>query len=202
MSDETPARRRNAAATREAIFASARRAFAQSGYDGAGVRDIAAGAGVTAMLVNRYFGSKERLFAEVIVDAMSRPTLLTADTLRSKSFGHDMAAKLVAITEAGATPLEGFEIMLRSASSERAAQIGREQIDQHYQALLSSSLKGEFAPQRAALILALVAGMQVMRQMIALPALADADPEALTAILAPLLQQLIDGDAVTVEPKR
>ena len=59
-------RRRNAAATREAILASARLAFAQSGYDGAGVREIAAGAGVTAILVNRYFGSKENLFAEVI----------------------------------------------------------------------------------------------------------------------------------------
>lgn len=53
-------RQRDAEATREAILASARRAFALSGYDGAGVRDIAAGAGVTAMMVNRYFGSKEQ----------------------------------------------------------------------------------------------------------------------------------------------
>ena len=66
MPSPPPARRRNAAATREAILASARRAFARAGYDGAGVREIAAGAGVTAMLVNRYFGSKEQLFAEAI----------------------------------------------------------------------------------------------------------------------------------------
>ena len=66
IQNKTPARRRNAAATREAILASAREAFARVGYDGAGVREIAAGAGVTAMLVNRYFGSKEQLFAEVI----------------------------------------------------------------------------------------------------------------------------------------
>ena len=63
-----PPRPRNAAATREAILNSARAAFARAGYDGAGVREIAAGAGVTAMLVNRYFGSKEQLFAEVIAD--------------------------------------------------------------------------------------------------------------------------------------
>ena len=60
-----PARRRNAGITREAILASARQAFAQVGYEGAGVREIAEGVGVTAMLVNRYFGSKELLFAEV-----------------------------------------------------------------------------------------------------------------------------------------
>jgi AcrR family transcriptional regulator len=41
----------------------ARKAFARAGYDGAGVREIASGADVTAMLINRYFGSKERLFA-------------------------------------------------------------------------------------------------------------------------------------------
>ena len=44
-------RRRDAAATRAAIMASARRAFAASGYEGAGVREIASGAGVTAMQV-------------------------------------------------------------------------------------------------------------------------------------------------------
>lgn len=186
-------RRRNAAATRTAILASARHAFTQSGYDGAGVREIAAGAGVTAMLVNRYFGSKENLFAEVIADAMSRPTILTGETLRSPTLGRDIAAKLVNITETDATPLEGFQIMLRSASSERAAEIGREQIEKHYQRILSTALKGEAAGQRAALVLALVAGFQVMRQMIALPALASAKPETLVKLLGPLFQQLVDG---------
>ena len=70
MSTDTaePRRRRNAAATREAILQSARVAFARSGYDGAGVREIAESAGVTAMMVNRYFGSKEKLFAEVVAE--------------------------------------------------------------------------------------------------------------------------------------
>src|SRR5262252_9033329 len=66
-------RPRNAAKTRAAILTSARQAFARAGYDGAGVREIAEGAGVTAMLVNRYFGSKERLFAEVVADTMAAP---------------------------------------------------------------------------------------------------------------------------------
>src|SRR5258708_7811421 len=55
--------------TRLAILASARRAFAEFGYDGAGVRAIASGAGVTAMMVNRYFGSKEGLFGDVVTDS-------------------------------------------------------------------------------------------------------------------------------------
>lgn len=190
----TPPRRRNAAATREAILASARRAFAQSGYDGAGVREIAAGAGVTAMLVNRYFGSKEQLFAEVLAATSATPTILTPENLSSSNLGETIAATLVDITRTEETPLEGFLIMLHSASSRRAAEIGRGQIEKGHQKALSAALAGKLAPQRAALVLSLVAGFQVMRQVIGLSALAEAEPAALIRILAPLFQQLVDGE--------
>jgi len=187
-------RRRDAAATRAAILASARRAFAEAGYDGAGVREIAAGAGVTAMLVNRYFGSKEKLFAEVIAATMAAPTILTPQNLASPRLGETIARTLVEITRTGDTPLEGFLIMLHSASSKRAAEIGREQIEHGHQKTMASALRGALAPERAALILSMVAGIQVMRQMMGLPALAKAEPETLVKLLAPLFQQLIDGD--------
>jgi AcrR family transcriptional regulator len=186
-----PARRRNAAATRAAILASARQAFARAGYDGAGVREIAAAAGVTAMLVNRYFGSKEKLFAEVVAATMATPTILTPEILESPARGEHMAAALVHVTEAGASPLEGFLVMLHSASSKRAAEIGREQIESHHQKVMTEALRGELAPQRAALVLSLVAGFQVMRQMIGLSALAEAEPDSLVKILAPLFEQLV-----------
>ncbi|MEI9994751.1 MAG: TetR family transcriptional regulator [Rhizomicrobium sp.] len=189
-----PKRRRNAAATRDAILASARRAFARSGYDGAGVREIAQGAGVTAMLVNRYFGSKEQLFAEVTADTMAAPIILVPEILGSATPGADIAAALIGLTAAGQTPLDGFLIMLHSASSRRAAEIGRAEIEKGHQKSLTGALSGRFAPQRAALVLSLVAGVQVMRQMIGLSALAQAEPEVLIALLAPLIQQLIDGE--------
>jgi AcrR family transcriptional regulator len=193
MKKTPPARRRNAAATREAILASARLAFARAGYDGAGVREIASGAGVTAMLVNRYFGSKEQLFAEVVAATMATPTILTQETLQSSTLGSDIAAALVTITKTGANPLEGFSIMLRSASSSRAAEIGRAEIEKHYHKTMTAALSGPLAPQRAAIVLALVAGFQVMRQMIGLTALAGAKPEALVEILGPIFQLLVDG---------
>src|SRR5215813_10695711 len=118
------ARRRDAAATRAAILASAREAFARAGYDGVGVREIAAGAGVTAMLVNRYFGSKEQLFAEVLAATSAQPKILSSQNLQSENLGEIIATALVEITKTADTPLEGFQIMLRSASSTRAAEIG------------------------------------------------------------------------------
>jgi AcrR family transcriptional regulator len=191
---KAPVRSRNAAATRAAILASARKAFVRAGYDGAGVREIARGAGVTAMMVNRYFGSKERLFAEVIAATMANPTILTPRNIRSPQPGEVIAGTLVNITKPGDTPLDGFLIMLHSASSKRAAEIGRRQIENGHQKVMTAALTGNLAPQRAALVLSLVAGFQVMRQMVGLAALAEAKPEDLVRLLQPLFQQLISGD--------
>ena len=186
-------RRRNAAATRQAILASARRAFARSGFDGAGLREIAAGAGVTAVLVNRYFGSKEKLFAEVALDTMRDPVILTPENLAAPDFAAALAKALVEVTTPGATPLDGFLILLHSASSPKAAKIGRAWIKRGHQATLEAAVKGRFAPERAGIFLALVAGIQVMRQMVEIPALAGAKPRELERLLVPLIRDLVEA---------
>ena len=184
-------RKRNAEATRSAILASARRAFARGGYDSVGLREIAAGAGVTAMLVNRYFGSKEKLFAEAAAAASSSPVILTRENLFASDLASRMAAALVDITKANETPLDGFLMMLRSASSKEAAKIGRKQITQHQLKTLAEALRGDHVDERAAIALAIVAGFQVMRQMVGLPALTDAKPDVLRDILTPLFRELV-----------
>ena len=186
-----PRRQRNAAATRLAILQSARQAFARAGYAGAGVREIASGAGVTAMLVNRYFGSKERLFAEAVAESMANTSVLAPQIASAGISGKAIATALVGITKADAVPLEGFQIMLRSAASESAARIGREQIERHHQKRIAAALRGSLAPQRAAIMLSLIAGFQVMRQMLELPALAKADAQTLVKVLAPLFDELL-----------
>lgn len=185
-------RRRNAAATKAAILASAREAFSKAGYDGAGVREIAAGAGVTAMLVNRYFGSKEQLFAAVAEDTMRDPVILSAANLAAEDFAAAMATSLVAVTAPGATPLDGFRILLHSASSPKAAQIGRDWVRRGHQSTLEEKLEGPLSRERAGVFLALVAGMQVMRQMMEVPALAGADPGELEAVLTPVIRALVE----------
>ena len=167
-------------------------AFARAGYEGAGVREIAAGAGVTAMLINRYFGSKEQLFAEVVVEIMAKPVVLSPEFIASGCPSEAMASALTEITRPGATPLAGFMILLRSAASERAAEIGRAQIEAHYQKTLASALQGEDAAVRAGVILSLVAGLQAMRQALALPSLAKAKPAVLSKVLERALRALIE----------
>jgi AcrR family transcriptional regulator len=191
--DASAPRRRDAAATRQAILKSARAAFARAGYDGAGVREIAKGAGVTAMLVNRYFGSKEGLFGEVVADTMADPVILTPANLAATDLGRTLAEALVGLTGSAAHPLDGFLILFRSASSPAAARIAREQIARIHHATATGAAGGPHAAERAALFLSIVAGVQMMRQMIGLEALAEAEPDVLIDLLAPLLAQLLAG---------
>jgi AcrR family transcriptional regulator len=188
-------RPRNAAATREAILKSARRAFAQYGYDGAGVREIAREAGVTAMLVNRYFGSKEHLFEEVVDDTMGGPAVIRPGMADLAGLGAYLAAGVLETTKPGATPLDGSLIMIRSAAttSPRVAEIGRKQIEKRHLRTLTNELKGEDAAERAALILSLIAGVQFMRQMVGLNPLVKTSPATLHKLLAPVIQQLVDA---------
>lgn len=174
-------RRRNAAITRQAILDSARAAFAQHGYHGVGVREIAKNAGVTAMLVNRYFGSKERLFEEVVEIALAEPGVLRSGLTRSDKTPRDVsrqvAAALVAKTEPGMAH-DGLAILLRSASDKKAAAVLRDNALRYLQPLVDS-LPGTHPDERAAILLSILAGFNLMRQIIALPALTAADPQDL-----------------------
>lgn len=53
-------------ATRQRILDAAEEAFARTGYDGATMRDIAAGSGQQVGLVHHHGGSKEQLFYQVV----------------------------------------------------------------------------------------------------------------------------------------
>ncbi|RVT96849.1 TetR/AcrR family transcriptional regulator [Rhodovarius crocodyli] len=180
-----------AAATRAAILASARRAFAQHGYEGAGLRGIAEEAGVTAMMVNRYFGSKEGLFGEVVHDTMRDPVILSPVNLAAADPARAFAEALVGLTGTEATPLDGFLILFRSTTSDTAARIARARIAEAHQRTAEGSVAGEHAAERAALLLSLVAGVQMMRQMMQLAPLAGADPAVLAGLLTPVIGLLL-----------
>ncbi|MDT7679328.1 MAG: hypothetical protein QOD82_7230 [Pseudonocardiales bacterium] len=187
--------RRNAAATREAILRSALVAFTRAGYDGVGVREIARAAGVTAMLVNRYFGSKEKLFAEVVEVTFSDRTLIADDITTLSRFA---AASLVA---AEPRSVDGFLLMVRSVANPRAAEILRAGIERHFQRHLVALLPGAQAGERAALFLAVLAGVRLMQQVLNSPALATADEAALSRRLEAMFQLLVEPPTEQDQPR-
>jgi len=189
VTGEAAPRRRNAASTREAILRSAKIAFTRYGYDGIGVREIAQGAGVTAMLVNRYFGSKELLFAETVESVFAEPTLLTNDAATLSRF---VAATLAGDESDENDHVDGFLLMLRSVSNPRAADILRDSIERHFEQQLAALLPGPDSHERVALFLSLIAGFQLMHNVLDSAAMTRADPAALARRLGVLFQQLLD----------
>src|SRR5271167_4329388 len=63
-------KRRDAPRTKARILAAAQEAFSKLGYSQAGIRDIAAMAGVSSPMLLRYFGSKAGLFEAALTEAM------------------------------------------------------------------------------------------------------------------------------------
>jgi AcrR family transcriptional regulator len=182
-------RPRNAAATREAILQSAIRNFARTGYDGVGVREIAGDAGVTAMMVNRYFGSKEQLFAEAVEVSFAPPAVITEEP---DSLAHDTAAALVAHTNPDAEPLEPFLIMLLSVSNPRAVAIVRDAIERHVGRRLARQLPKSGRQIRNEVTLSVIAGILLMRRVIATRALNKTDPDQLVSLLDAVFAAIIE----------
>jgi len=190
MATSTPPAR-NAAATRAAILRSAIQNFARAGYDGVGVRQIAHDAGVTAMLVNRYFGSKEGLFAEAVETAFATPVFIGE---RSDDLVADTTAALVSRTGTAGDAPEPFMIMLRSASSPVATAIVRDAIERHVGARLARQLDEPDQNLRAEILLALISGMLMMRGVVGTRALRTSKPAAIERVLGPAIAALI-GDS-------
>ena len=185
----TKPRPRNAQATRKAILDSAIRNFARAGYDGVGVREIAGEAGVTAMLVNRYFGSKEQLFADAVETSFAPPAVIGPDP---DSLAPDAARALVERTNADAEPLEPFLIMLRSVSNPRAVEIVRDAIERHVGRRLARQLPESGRHLRTDVMLSVIAGVLLMRRVIGTRALNEADPDDLRTVLEEVFAAVVD----------
>jgi AcrR family transcriptional regulator len=186
-------RRRDAAATRRAILAAAAHRFACQGYERAGVRQIAADAGVTAALVNRYFGSKEGLFAQVIEEAFDlRPLIAGGRAGLAERLARRMVHGREDDPPAG-SPRLPLLLLLRSATEPRAAALIREGLDRNNLRALAETLGGPDAPLRAAMVLAQLTGFAILDQMLRPAPLAAAGREELVALLAASFDACIEA---------
>jgi AcrR family transcriptional regulator len=75
--------RRDDPAARANILAAAERLFAEHGFAGVGVRQIAAAAGASGAMIHYYFGNKEGLYLAIIENAAATVRGLIADALES-----------------------------------------------------------------------------------------------------------------------
>ena len=168
-------RSRNAAATREAILASARKHFARENYENVGLREIAGDAGVDPALVSRYFGSMDALFRETlrdddkdIMDGATRETL--AAHFAQLFFDKDDLPQ-----DERDIHIDQILILLHSIGSPKAGEIIRETIDTDILEPIARVLGGQDTEMRAAMAFAVLMGMGIMHNTLAI------DPDMCTA---------------------
>lgn len=142
------------------------------------------------MMVNRYFGSKERLFAEAVDTAFAAPVVIAAD---SESLAHDAATALVERTNRDAAPLEPFLIMLRSVSNPRAVEIVRDAIERHVGRRLADQLAEPGREIRTEAMLAVIAGILLMRRVVVTRALNETHPDQLANVLEAVFTAIVDA---------
>ncbi len=100
---------------REAILQAAAEVFAQAGYAATTVDDIAAGAGITKLIVYRHFDSKENLYRAVLEQVFERQVeLFLANVAEGMQAGGTTQALLGVARE---WP-DGFRLLWRHAARE------------------------------------------------------------------------------------
>ncbi len=175
-----------ASTTREAIFAAATALFLERGYARTSVRDIAGAAGIDAALVIRHFGSKERLFIDVMAASGDQqlpfegePSALGERLIRSILEADDrMRGMYLALIRAGDTQLVGSALR----TMHETAFVGP----------LAHALGGTDAEFRARLIASVIGGLMYSLWLVPDEKLAATPIDELVAAFAPLVQHIVD----------
>ena len=184
----TSTRPRDANATRNNILDAARTLFAQAGYDGTNLRQVAELAECNVALISRYFGSKDDLFREAVLEGFTLEAIVTDD--RNK-FGEHLARYILSTRERGA--LEPLLALLRSSGNPNATAIMQDLLETQFVQPLGAWLGGPRAEMRAAMIASVVIGLATTRDILESPTLARHSLQAIVKTVAPILQALIDG---------
>jgi AcrR family transcriptional regulator len=177
--------------TRDAILASARRLFADRGYQATTVRAVAAEAGVNAALVHHYFGTKQQLFVAAL-NLPINPVEVIATLLATRPRAEFAEGFVRIFLAAWRDPATGqpLQALLRSAAStEQGAAMIRNLaenviLDQAAAALGVEKLRVAVAMSH---LIGLVLGATIIR----IEPLASATDDELVALIAPTIQRYL-----------
>jgi AcrR family transcriptional regulator len=186
-------RRRDAAATRQALLEAGRRRFVRLGYDRTTLRDVAADVGVNLALIKRYFDSKEGLFKAALA---ATPRIGGGPG----EFPRDRAALAEALSHqlsAGAWPEFGEHpvlMLLRVTGDERVDSLRREALAEFSRQVFEVSGQDGSRDDdllRAQLLVALGVGIAVVRSAVGLQPLTAATADDLVGPLRDVVEGLL-----------
>ncbi|MDF5752388.1 TetR family transcriptional regulator [Spongiactinospora sp. TRM90649] len=173
------ARRRDKESTRRRILDAARRLFAELGYEQVTMRMIAASADANIALINRYFGSKRQLFAEVLAQQGRFPGVLDVDEAELPRRLAEYVAERLGSESDGPV----LATLTRSSSSPEIHELIRDRVESAILLPLQARLSGPDARLRAGVATALIMGGGSLRQIFGPDSVGRHDHEVVVARL-------------------
>ncbi|MBO0128464.1 TetR/AcrR family transcriptional regulator [Agrobacterium sp. OT33] len=175
--------------TRQRILDAAIRSFAEASYDEVSLREIATDVGVDVAYVHRSFGSKEQLFQEAL-DVAGADSGVSEDARDElvKSLTDKLFDRPHSTTSHGVEPLL---LLIRSLTSQKAGQLSGAQIEREFIEPIRTKL-GDANGFRSTVIMSLLIGLSIMRNLLELPGATETDVEQARAFVATVLQGIID----------
>ncbi|WP_166902706.1 TetR/AcrR family transcriptional regulator [Mycobacterium sp. DL440] len=180
--------------TRDELVATARRMFAEGGYDKTSLRDVAAAAGVDPALIRHYFGSKADLFRA----AVGWP--FDPEQFSGRLFDDGPAGLAERLTEAffefwehpdTRAPL--LAILRGAATHEESAALVRQFIEQRLYPQIASALGGADAELRVDLAMGQLLGIAYLRHILRIEPIASQSTEELIARAVPAVRAHLQG---------
>lgn len=185
------------ASTRELILQAAILRFSKASYEEVGLRDIAADVGVDVAYVHRCYGSKERLFAETITSLFQTRQFLQDNRVDLASAMTRRAFNRGPRTSDEVAP---FEVIVRSLMSPAAAPVLRDFIRKEVIDPLATKL-GHSDNRRTSVIVALLVGVDILRNVLRIEPMTEREGGPLEAILEEAIALLAEGERDTVQPR-
>ncbi len=179
--------------TRSTILAAARARFASAGFGGTTMRAVAADAEVDAALVHHYFGSKDDLFlAALELPIDPRTVLASVVDAGPDGAGERLVRTLLSVWDDEANRLPLLAIVRSAVEGETRL------VTEGFLPVIVGPVLGRLVKDRPAdripLVASQIVGLIVTRYLIAVPSIAQADPEVLAARIGPTIQHYLTGD--------
>jgi AcrR family transcriptional regulator len=181
-------------ATRQVVLDTARRLFADAGYDKTSLRDIAAGAGVDPALIRHYFGSKVELFRATMGWPFA-PAQVAAQIAGGDrgEMGARLAQVFFEAWEQPETRAPLLAILRGAATHEESATLVRQFIQGQVYRQMADELAGPDAELRIDLAMSQLLGIAYLRHILRVEPIASTPVEELIARVAPAVTAHLVG---------
>jgi AcrR family transcriptional regulator len=178
--------RRSSVETKGVILAAARQRFAESGFERATIRAIAADANIDPSMVMRYFGSKDQLFAAAADFDLQLPDL--SDVERDQ-LGDRLVTHFLNRWEDD----EALIVLLRSSTTNAEAAQRMREIFAGQLLPAVAKINPDASARRAGLVATQVLGMALCRYVLQVPPVVAMSRDELVAWLGPTVQRYLVG---------